>query len=78
MDFTATKTFFSTEMQCEYVAGMSYTARSPDHVPAGMDKKRAARLREKRAKLIDLLPQWMAEGKVVVGRPAEARLEGSS
>ncbi len=69
MDFTALKNFHSDETGSDYVAGMSYTAREPtDHADL--------KVRAKRAKLRDLLPTWVKENKIIMGRVNEARATG--
>ena len=50
--FTVIDDFKSEELNCEYVAGMSYEARDEDSI------------------LLDLIPKWIADGKVREGGPA--------
>ena len=75
MDFTAIQDFFSDETGSQYTAGMSYTAKDPARYigPDGKPNKVA----QKRANaLIKLIPQWVKEGKVVLGRPTAAQIIG--
>lgn len=78
MQFKALQTFFSTELQSEYVTGLYYTAREPnDPVKMPQDPKRAEKCRANRATLKRLLPTWIKEGKVELGGPgAQASGEG--
>lgn len=71
MQFKVLKTFFSTELQSEYVEGLYYTARDPND-PAKMPKeaKRAEVCKKNRAALKKLLPAWVKEGKIELGGPA--------
>jgi hypothetical protein len=60
MIFTALQTFFSEETGSEYVEGLSYRAKDDDA----------------HAKLRELLPTWVEEGKVQLGGPT-AQIEGN-
>lgn len=73
MQFTALKDFHSPELKSDYVAGLSYTLK-PANDPAIADDpakpeahKRNALTRTNRAKLAELLPVWLSEGKVALG-----------
>lgn len=56
MQFTPIEDFFSPELQSQYCVGLSYDAKDD-----------AAH-----AKLVALLPKWIAEGKVRAGAPDAA------
>jgi hypothetical protein len=77
MRFTALKTFFSPEMQSEYVAGLGYTVRTPQETAArlqGRHPPEAIKAACERAEqLPSLVAKWKAEGKVREGGP-EAEL----
>lgn len=61
MEFTALQDFDSEELGSRYLAGMSYTARP-------VTDAEPPRVQDLRAKLLELLPQWIEEGKVAPGR----------
>jgi hypothetical protein len=62
MEFTAVQDFHCPELKSDYVAGFSYTARSPDE--PGISEL----AKKNRAILQQLLPAWLKAGKVVAGR----------
>lgn len=73
MQFTALKDFWCEELKSGYNAGLSYTLKSPDDKAIADDPakpelhKRNALTRKNRAKLIELFPVWLQEGKVAIG-----------
>ena len=60
MQFTALVDFWSDETRSQYCAGLSYTAHDD----------------EAHAKLRELVPQWIAEGKIARGGPLVAVVTG--
>lgn len=68
MEFTAVKDFHCAELKSDYVAGLTYTARSPDDPAIKADTPLAKIARANRTTLQKLLPTWVKEGKVVMGR----------
>jgi hypothetical protein len=70
MEFTALQDFYSAETQSHYGKGLSYTVRSPELYP---NDKMA---RERCKTLAALLPKWLADGKVILGRPSTGSVRG--
>jgi len=64
VQFTAAKDFFSEETRSQYCAGLSYTVR---HRMVPNKKDPSGPLVDTGAVLAALLPQWVSEGKVVLG-----------
>jgi hypothetical protein len=77
MEFTALQDFFCAETQSHYGAGLSYTVRPASEYPLdAMPPKTAAQVRARCEALAKLVPQWIAEGKAVAGRPAGGSVRG--
>jgi hypothetical protein len=80
ISFTPVKDFVCEELQSCYCAGLSYTLKDYKDPSIAGDDKRSVLTRENRKRLAKLLPQWLKEGKVVLGVQAAqhgiARLEG--
>lgn len=77
--FTPLQNFRCDELRSEYCVGLSYTLK-PANDPAIADneahptglRKRNALARKNRAILAEMLPKWLAEGKVALGVPTAA------
>ena len=77
MEFTALQDFFSAETQSHYCNGLSYTVRPASAYPLGqMPEKQAAEVKARCEALAKLVPQWVKEGKVALGRPAGGSVRG--
>jgi hypothetical protein len=70
MQFTPVEDFFCKELKSQYCKGLSYTVRPADDPRIAGTDKRSVLTRKNRALLAQLVPQWLAEGKVVLGAPA--------
>jgi hypothetical protein len=78
--FTALQDFASPETGSVYTKGMSYTIRSPQEIAArsaGKPEKAVKAALERGARLAELVPQWVAAGKVARGGP-EAQVSGQA
>jgi hypothetical protein len=76
-EFTAVEDFYSEETRSQYTKDLSYTARAPDDYGKATSKdKKVLAARARCTALNKLLPQWVAEGKVVMGRAEPPRITG--
>ncbi len=77
MEFTALQDFWCEETKSQYAAGMSYTVRPVSSYPLDqLSPKTVAQVRARCEALAQLVPQWIAEGKVALGRPAGGTVRG--
>lgn len=60
----ALEDFWSPELNSQYSAGMTYTARPASDPAVASEHPDHKKARENRAKLAELLPKWRKEGKV--------------
>lgn len=61
MTFTPLKDFWSPELMSQYVVGQTYTVRPADCPTIASDSKDHQRARKNRAKLAELVPQWVEQ-----------------